>query len=133
MSGKKENMIATALVKGIGTCILITVCGAMIIASYMITGKIGERGTDAIIYAILALASFCGSVITKRCGGIRLLAIATAAGLVTVLMICGLLVFEGSLGRIWMHLAAVASGGALALVIPAKKAGRKKRRKPLSC
>ena len=133
MACKKESAILKALGLGISTCIAIGTCGAMMIAWLMLSNKIGERGCDVVICVTLVTATFFGSMITTRSSRIRLLFLATTAGFTVILMITGLLIFEGGISGAWKQMTAIVCGGTMTLAIPSKKVRRMRSRKPMSC
>jgi len=122
---------AGAFVVGVVTALLVGVGGIAILSVLIVNGRVGEEQAAWYVGGWLFLSMFAGCLLCnlKHSAGYSYVPIAVSAAGALVLVICGLLFFEGPMDKpLPMISAAIAGGIAACLVQRKSRSGNKKRK-----
>ena len=105
---------------GTGISLLLSVVGLILLSSLMLRGKVQDTRVAIMITAIVLLSSVAGNYWSAVVGGNKYLAIATGCFYLCILLLAGMLLFEGGLVSLWPKLGAITGATALICAIPLK-------------
>lgn len=115
---------------GVVASVLTGLAGTSVIAWLLIVGTIGDGTTDVLLRIWLCISAFLGGVLSVKNAKVPVYTpIVTAGTYFAILLICGLLFFDGDTHHVLLAGVLVVAGGAIACVIRRKSRGKTKRRK----
>ena len=105
---------------GTGVSLILSVIGLVLLTSLVLNGKVQVTIVASMIVAITLLSTVAGNYCSAVSGGNKYLAIASGCLYLCILLLVGMLLFDGGLVSLWSQVGAVTGGTALICVIPLK-------------
>lgn len=126
---KKDTMNLKPVATGLLTAVMVGTAAIILLTGLILNQRIGEELADKTIFAALLLSSFLGATVARLTGASEILYIpvGTCAIFASMLMIVGMLLFDGSFTRHWLSLCMIAVGCAIACSL--RIGGNKRKRK----
>lgn len=120
---KTESAGFRACCAGISASLLVSIGMLMLISGFVISQRIGESSTNKLTAIVLLLSSLIGGMIARHRGGPKSQYVpAIVCGTYyCVLLIMGMLLFDGSLQFSWLSIGAVAVGCVLSYYLKFNK------------
>ena len=126
---KKDGINGVAIVGSMLVSFVASILMVMLLTSLIISERIGEWQSDRLMLPIWLIVGFVGGYTGRKTGKeMRVWLQLCACGIyATILLVSGMLLFEGGIYRPWLPLLLMTIGCLLSCNLPAK--GKRKRRR----
>jgi len=128
---KSDRKKYAAVGLGCMISVAIGIAGIMLTAKLMLEERVEQTQTDIFIYGILLISAFVGSLVAKLFSNTTQLPIPIGVSAIyaCILLISGMLVFDGGFVRPWNGLVMLGCGCGISCMISKKKRARGVRQK----
>ena len=132
---RQERPKLYAIVLGLGVSILIAVITGGIISNAVLSGRVGEP----VLPWVIAIALFCASLFGACIAGISesresaALQVGVSCGFLIMLLLCGMLLFDGEIVSPWTQIGAISVGGIVSLLLNNKRKVKVTKKKHKNC
>ena len=129
MKRKKEGWL-TAVLWGTGVSALVTVLAILMCTELIMRNWIGEGSIGVLLPVVSAVALLIGGYVgfSVTGSGKPLVPLVVLGVYLCIMIVCGLLFWEGSFQNLWVHLLVLLTGSGISCVLCFRKTGRARKR-----